>query len=84
MTMYFYDAITIYVVKSIDRIIIERFIIYLVEIINFLLFRAELKIMLYSLLKCQWLENINRIGSTVQKIRAKDKLEHLYQIHNHL
>jgi len=54
----------------------DQFITYLAEIINFLfpvcsfylytmashMFRVELKTMLRSLLKCQWLEHPTRVG----------------------
>jgi hypothetical protein len=91
MGIYFYSAITIYTNKSSDRLNIEQFITYLVEMINFLfpvcsfylytmashMFRIELKTMLRSLFKCQLLENTIRVGPIIHEMQIRDKPEQL-------
>ena len=76
MCMYFYNALTIYVSnKSADRLAIERFSFYLAEMINFLfpassfylytlashIFRRELITTLYSIFRCQCVNNTTRV-----------------------
>jgi len=91
MAIYFYSAITIYTNKSSNRLNIEQFLTYLVEMINFLfpvcsfylytmashMFRVELKIMLRSLFKCQLLENTIRVGPIIHEMQIRDKPEQL-------
>jgi hypothetical protein len=91
MAIYFYNAMTIYINKSSDRIFLERFIGYCVEMINFLfpvcsfylytmasnMFRVELKNMLRSLLKCQWSEYTTRVGPMAFEMQIRTIAESL-------
>ena len=76
MGMYFYSALTVYVLnKSAERIAIERFSFYLAELINFLfpacsfylytmtshMFRRELVNMLYSVCRRPFVANNRRV-----------------------
>lgn len=76
MGMYFYNALTIYVSnKSAGRLAIERFSLYLAELINFLfpacsfylytmasrIFRRELINMLCSTFRCPFVRNTTRV-----------------------
>ncbi|CAF1229236.1 unnamed protein product [Adineta steineri] len=87
MTMYFYNAITIYLSKTLARIIIERFALFIAEMINFLfpvcsfylytmashMFRVELKAMLYSFFKLQWLKKSISIRPIDYEMKVKPK-----------
>ncbi|UJR32760.1 hypothetical protein I4U23_020219 [Adineta vaga] len=85
MIMYFYQTITIYTNKTIDRIVIERFSVFIAEFINFLfpvfsfylytlaskMFRVELKNMLYSFIKRRRIENNSRVSPSANEINAR-------------
>ncbi|CAF1351701.1 unnamed protein product [Adineta ricciae] len=83
--MSFYSALTIYNAKNLDRIIRERFLSFLSEMINFLfpvcsfylytissqIFRTELKLMFHSLLRCQWNNTNTRIAPSGNELRNR-------------
>jgi len=91
LSIYFYNALTIYVVKPMSRIIIERFCSFLSEMINFLfpvcsfylytmasrMFRVELKTMLCSLVKYQPSENNTGVELAAHDMKVRPAPERL-------